>query len=150
MACGMALAAQPASAQPPAAWADPTRPAAALAGDAPASAPRPTHAASAAAAPAAPRLQSIQSGADGFANALVDGRLVQVGDALGAWRVAAIEPDGLTLRDAKGRAERLALIPAAIVKRDGGSARPLADTPPSARPLAAASERPTRREGRQP
>jgi hypothetical protein len=65
-------------------------------------------------------------GAPGEASALVDGRLVQAGDMLGALRVVAIDVDGLTLRDAKGRTERLNLIHPAIVKRDGGPQRPLA------------------------
>lgn len=144
--CLTAALAATAAAQPPAssaAWADPTRPAGALAADAAASAPRAAARAASAPTPAAPRLQSVQIGADGSASALVDGRIVQAGDALGALRVAAIDADGLTLRDAKGRSERLNLLPAAIVKlarRDGGAPQP----------LAAATERLAGREGRHP
>ncbi|HJV69175.1 hypothetical protein [Ideonella sp.] len=132
------LATAHAAAQPPAAaWADPTRPAGAPAADAGASAPRPARTASAAPPATAPRLQSVQTGADGSASALVDGRIVSIGDTLGGSRIAAIDAEGLTLRDAKGRSERLNLIPTAIVKLDGGSPRP----------LAAAAQRLTGREG---
>lgn len=135
------LVALAAAAQAPAAtWADPTRPAGLPAADAAASAPRAAARAASAPAPAAPRLQSVQIGASGSASALVDGRIVQVGDTLGALRVAAIDADGLTLRDAKGRSERLTLLPATIAKRDGGSLQP----------VAAASERLAGREGRRP
>jgi hypothetical protein len=129
-------------AQPAAsAWADPTRPAGALAADAGASAPRAARAAAAAsaAAPAVPQLQSLQVGANGQSTALVDGRVMQTGDALGAARIVAIDADGLTLRDAKGRTERLLLINAAIAKRDGGTPAPLATAPhKDSRPMAAA------------
>jgi hypothetical protein len=109
-------------------WNDPTRPAGALAADAGASAPRaPRPAATASSAvPATPQLQSVQVGTDGRATALVDGRLLQAGDALGASRVIAIDADGLTLRDAKGRSERLPLISSSIAKRDGGAEKPVA------------------------
>jgi MSHA biogenesis protein MshK len=115
--------------QPPAGtWADPTRPAAAQAADTGASVPRAARAAGAASAPAPAllQLQSVQVGASGQTSALVDGRTVQLGDALGASRIVAIDADGLTLRDAKGRTERLLLIPSAIAKRDGSPERPLA------------------------
>lgn len=114
-----------------AAWTDPTRPGAVAAAPASAdgasSAPKgPKAAASAPPPPAAPQLQSLQIGRNGEASALIDGRLLQVGDSLGALRVVAIDVDGVTLRDAKGRSERMNLIHAAIVKRDGGSERPMA------------------------
>jgi hypothetical protein len=127
IASGLLLAAAAIGfAQPPAAsaWADPTRPPGIAAAEASASAPHAAKAASAP-APAAPRLQSVQVGGS-QASALVDGRIVEVGDALGAKRVAAIDTEGLTLRDANGRSERLSLISAAIDKRDGGSPRPVA------------------------
>jgi len=126
----MMLTAQASFAQAasPVAWADPTRPPHAMAAEASASAPRVVRPAGAAASTpaAAPRLQSVQIGTDGSASALVDGRIVSVGDALAGARIAAIDTDGLTLRDAKGRSERLNLIPTTIVKLDGGSPRPLA------------------------
>jgi hypothetical protein len=124
-------------------WNDPTRPAGALAADAGASAPRaPRPAATASsAAPATPQLQSVQVGTDGRATALVDGRLLQAGDALGGSRVIAIDADGLTLRDAKGRSERLPLISSSIAKRDGGLQKPVA---------VATETRQAGREGRRP
>ncbi len=128
-------------AQPAAtAWADPTRPAGALAAEGGASAPRAARPASAAsaAASAVPLLQSLQVGANGQSSALVDGRVVQAGDALGASRIVAIDADGLTLRDAKGRTERMLLISAAIAKRDSGTPTPTAAPPKDSRPLAAA------------
>ena len=127
-------------AQPAAsAWADPTRPAGALAAEGGASAPRAARAASAAsaAAPTAPQLQSLQVGANGQSTALVDGRVVQAGDALGASRIVTIDADGLTLRDAKGRTERMLLISAAIAKRDS-TPTPMAAAPKDSRPMAAA------------
>ena len=126
--CLLAAALADVQAQSPSAWADPTRPIGSS--DGAAAAPRLARAASgamaAASAPAAPSLQSVQVGTRGEASALVDGRLVQAGDMVGALRVVAIDVDGLTLRDAKGRTERLNLIHPAIVKRDGGPERPLA------------------------
>lgn len=110
------------------AWADPTRPAGLVAAEASAAAPRAAKPASAgsAAAPAAPQLQSVQVGANGQASALVDGRVVQAGDSVGSARIVAIDVDGLTLRDAAGRTVRMPLITAAIAKRDGGPAVPMA------------------------
>ena len=99
---------------------DPTRPPTlAVAASATASA-RP---ASAAPAPArSPRLQSVQLPREGHASALVDGRLVFVGDRLGSATVAVIDAQGLELRDANGKAGRLRLIDAAIVKQSISSA----------------------------
>lgn len=124
-------------------WADPTRPPGLPAAEGAASAPRaarPAAGASAATA-AAPRLQSVQVGTDGRTSALVDGRLLQAGDALGGSRIVAIDAEGLTLRDAKGRTERLPLISSSIAKRDGGSERPVA---------VATDARQPGREGRRP
>ncbi len=131
-------------AQPPApgtAWADPTRPAGALAAESGASAPRAARAPSAASAPApvSPQLQSVQVGPTGQTSALVDGRVLQAGDALGSARIVAIDADGLTLRDAKGRTERLLLLSQAIAKRDGNPPQPQAAAPSPARPVAALS-----------
>ncbi|MGM9489209.1 hypothetical protein [Ideonella sp. YS5] len=125
------------------AWADPTRPAGALAAESGASAPRATRPAAPASAPtpAIPQLQSVQIGTSGGASALVDGRLLQPGDALGASRIVAIDAEGLTLRDAKGRTERLSLISSSIAKRDGGPDKAVA---------ALTDPRPAGREGRRP
>jgi hypothetical protein len=70
----------------------------------------------------------VQVGTSGQASALIDGRVVQVGDSFGGSRVAAIDVDGVTLRDAKGRIERLRLISAAIAKHDGAVPTPMAST----------------------
>ncbi|MFO1339326.1 MAG: hypothetical protein U1F53_14055 [Burkholderiaceae bacterium] len=86
----------------------------------------------------------MQVGPTGQTSALVDGRVLQAGDALGDARIVAIDADGLTLRDAKGRTERLLLLSQAIAKRDGGAPQPQAAAPASsrtspARPVAALS-----------
>lgn len=103
---------------------DPTRPPLALA---------PAVAASgvvhAAPVPAAPlRVQSVQLRPQGGSSALVDGRLVMVGDRVGARTVAAIDAQGVQLRDAHGHVERLRLIDADVIKQ---AVAPLgaADTP---------------------
>jgi hypothetical protein len=143
-ALAWALAMTAAHAAPSAvAWADPTRPAGIVAAEGAASAPRVARAAVAAsaAAPAIPQLQSIQIGSDGSATALVDGRLLQAGDTLGGSRIAAIDAQGLTLRTAQGRVERLSLISSSIAKRDGGPERPMA---------ALTEPRPAGRQGQRP
>jgi hypothetical protein len=124
----LTVAVTTAHAQPATAWADPTRPAGIVAAEGGASTPRAARPASAAsaAAPAAPQLQSVQVGANGQASALVDGRVVQAGDNVGSSRIVAIDVDGLTLRDAAGRTVRMQLISAAIAKRNGGPAVPMA------------------------
>jgi MSHA biogenesis protein MshK len=92
--------------------ADPTRPptAAAPAASAPARA-------ASAPAPQVLRVQSVQLPREGRASALVDNRLVFVGDKLGAGTVAAIDALGVEFKRADGRSERLRLIDAAIVKQ---------------------------------
>ena len=76
---------------------------------------RPVRAARSASAPAAvqaplPKLQSIQVLAgQGGSNALVDGRLVRVGDRLGEFNVTAIDRNGLTLLGPRGE-QRLPLL----------------------------------------
>jgi hypothetical protein len=138
------LATTAAQAAPNAAtWADPTRPAGAVAVESGASAPRAPRPAAPASAPAPviPQLQSIQISTAGSASALVDGRLLQAGDTLGASRIVAIDAEGLTLRDAKGRTERLSLISSSIAKRDGGAEKPVA---------IATDTRQAGREGRRP
>jgi hypothetical protein len=88
--------------------ADPTRPpAAALSVIAAASKPSPDRSlaasAAASAAPAAvhpaPRLQAIRLGDEGEASAMVDGRLVRVGDSVAQRVVLAITARGLLLAD---------------------------------------------------
>jgi hypothetical protein len=119
----------PAVAQP---VPDPTRPAAALTGDT-ADTARPAKAAARSAAPAAsavsatPRLQSVQLGAEGASSALLDGRLVHLGDRIGDKTVAAIDRHGLTLRGASGGEQRISLL-AGITQVASRAAAPAADT----------------------
>lgn len=60
--------------------------------------------------PALPRLQSVQVSAQGGSSALVDGRLVRVGERLGELTVVAIDAQGIVLRGARSD-QRLALLP---------------------------------------
>ena len=95
--------------------ADPTRPAGALLNDLAAARP---DAAARAAKPAsavattptaAPRLQAVQIRAQGPASALLDGRVLRVGERVGEQTVVAIDAAGLTLRGPRGE-QRLSLI----------------------------------------
>jgi MSHA biogenesis protein MshK len=61
-------------------------------------------------APAWPRLQSVQVSADGRSSALVDGRVVRIGERLGDMNIVAIDADGILLRG-KRFDQRLALLP---------------------------------------
>ena len=95
---------------------DPTAPPPGLGAAADAMARAPGHAASgahAASAPAAfaPRLESIRSGGDRPATALVDGHMVRVGDRVGDAVVSAIDDQGVLLRSGKGAISLLALAP---------------------------------------
>ena len=101
------LAPAPAAAAPPAGLADPTRPP----GAAQATGPAQRAAAPQAAAVDPPQLQSVQLGRGGETSALVDGRLLRVGDRLGEARVVAIDLQGLQLQGPRG-AERLWLLDA--------------------------------------
>jgi hypothetical protein len=126
-ACAAALGSPHASAEP---VPDPTRPATALLGD-PAEA-RPAKAArsvapAASAVPAAARLQSVQLGAAGAASALLDGRLVHLGDRVGDRYVAAIDRHGLTLRGPNGE-QRLSLLTTGITQAASRVAPPATDT----------------------
>jgi hypothetical protein len=128
MAGAALLFATPAFAEP---VLDPTRPMAALLGEpadaGPAKAAR--SAAPAASAPAAaspPRLQSVQTSNSGAASALLDGRLVRVGDRVGEQSVAAIDRRGLTLRGPRGE-QRLSLL-TGITQTASRSAAPVTDT----------------------
>ena len=97
---------------------DPTRPPPMLMGAA--SAPQAARAASAAVTvpPAPPpRLLSIQVPREGEPSALVNDRLLRVGDRLGDRTVAAIDAQGISLRSPKGGVERLMLLNPGIVKQ---------------------------------
>jgi hypothetical protein len=82
------------------------------------------------AAPAPPRLQSVQLGRSGEATALVDGRLLRVGDALGEAKVVAIDLQGLQLRGPRGE-ERLWLLAALVPNRSTPPAPPPTPAPPT-------------------
>ena len=102
------LAAGPVAAQ---ALADPTRPPALVAPPSTASvAPAAPRAASAPAPVMPPRVQSVQLARNGAASALVDDRLVAVGDKVRDRTVVAIDAQGVELRGAKGSVERLPLL----------------------------------------
>lgn len=103
----------PSAAQVP----DPTRPPAALSAAAPAvpgtaaaTAPR----AASAPVPVVWRLQSVQLPHEGAPSALVNGRLVGVGDRLGERQVVSIDAGGVQLRGSRGQVERLSLLDPAI------------------------------------
>ncbi len=59
----------------------------------------------------APHVESVRSGGDQPASALIDGRMVRIGDRLGDVVVTAIDDQGVTLRTGKGTARWLALAP---------------------------------------
>jgi MSHA biogenesis protein MshK len=99
---------------------DPTRPPLAEPRPATVRAAAPAAAASAPAAPPAPVLQSIQLRGGGEGSALVDGRLLRIGDRLGDATVTAIDVDGLTLRGARGL-HRLPMWPAGRITRAPGA-----------------------------
>ena len=110
-----ALAATPAQAQVPGpgpALADPTRPGS-LAAPAPQRRSEPAASATAPVAPAWPQLQSVQIAAQGGSTALVDGRVLRVGDRIGELSVAAIDAQGVSLRGARFE-QRLALLPGVL------------------------------------
>ena len=110
------LAAAPAHAQP--ALADPTRPAGfTRAASTPAARSGGgggggsiTDAAAAVPAPVRPTLQSLQVSAGGGSSALVDGRVVRVGDRLGETVVVTIDTQGILLRGPRYE-QRIALVP---------------------------------------
>jgi hypothetical protein len=94
---------------------DPTRPMATLLGDTADTRPAKTArsgapAAAASAVTAAPRLQSVRLAANPSAStALLDGRLVRLGDRIGDASIAAIDRHGITLRGPRGE-QRLSLL----------------------------------------
>lgn len=88
-------------------------------GDASARLPRP------AAVPAsAPQLQSVQRPASGPANALVDGRLVRIGERIGDQTVVAIDTHGVRLRGPRGALQTLTLLSGVDKTPSLGSAEP--------------------------
>ena len=108
--------------------ADPTRPAGTIERGVPT-----VHGVAAAPAPRAwPQLQSVQIPAQGAASALVDGRVVRVGERIGDVTVVAIDAQGVLLRAARYE-QRIALVPG-IVKTASAS------TPISRTAVAAASK----------
>ena len=109
---------------------DPTRPMAALLGEpaeaGPAKAARSAAPAASAPVAATPRLQSVQTSSSGAASALLDGRVVRVGDRVGEQSVSAIDRRGLTLRGPRGE-QRLSLL-TGITQTASRSAAPVTDT----------------------
>jgi len=95
---------------------------------APARAASGAHAASAPVA-AVPRVESVRFGGERPATALVDGRMLAVGDRLGDAVVTAIDEQGVSLRSAKGAPRLLALAPGihktpvAVAEGEGGASR---------------------------
>lgn len=79
---------------------------------APSSASAPASAASAPAVRRQPRLMSVRLSASHGNVAMLDGRLVEVGDRVGDSTVASIDDDGVVLRGSKG-SQRLSLTPLA-------------------------------------
>lgn len=95
---------------------------------APARAASAAHAASAASA-SVPRVESVRFGGERPATALIDGRMLAVGDHLGDAVVTSIDEQGVSLRSTKGAARWLALAPGihktpvAVAEGDGGDSR---------------------------
>jgi hypothetical protein len=91
--------------------ADPTRPAgSAVASPGVANARGARTTGEPAAPPVWPKLQSVQVGDNGSASAMIDGRIVQLGDAVGPLKIVAIDAQGVLLRGARFE-QRLALLP---------------------------------------
>ena len=78
------------------------------------------------AAPVWPRLQSVQVSARGGSSALIDGRVVRVGERIGELTVVAIDADGILLRG-KRFDQRLALLPG--IAKSASDRAPLALRP---------------------
>lgn len=108
--CWLAASPIAAAGEPP--LADPTRPAGRVS---PVRAPAPSRSAApataaSAAASLAPRLQALQIATIAGSSALVDGRVLHVGDRLGELTVTAIDAHGVLLRGPQIE-QRLALLP---------------------------------------
>jgi hypothetical protein len=132
---GLLVTGLPARAQT-AAIADPTQPAGAAAVSPGAAGSRGSRAAGGPAAPAVwPKLQSVQVGDNGSASAMIDGRIVRVGETLGPLTLVAIDAQGVLLRGARFE-QRLALLPGIEKTALAEPAvQPLAAAAPPARPL---------------
>lgn len=127
VAAGCAAAWLSAAAEPM--LADPTRPPGAMA-----AAALPAHPGSALAAPSTwPALRALRIAPHGESSALLDGRVVRVGERAGDAVVLAIDADGVVLRRG-GIDRRLALLPATTPTHD---ARP---PPPIQAAVAAATK----------
>jgi len=101
----------PAFADAAPALVDPTRPAGfARAASTPAMRGAASGADTAVPVPVMPKLQSLQVSAQGESSALVDGRVVRVGDRLGETRVVVIDAQGILLRGPRYE-QRIALVP---------------------------------------
>lgn len=105
---GLLLLCALAAAQAQAQLTDPTRPPPALAASAPASGATP---ASAPAAPKAPELQALRLGRNLPPLALIDDKLVRIGDRVGAASVLAISEEGVLMRVGRGPDQWLRLNP---------------------------------------
>lgn len=125
----------PPPAQGGASHASAARPQAAAAANAPASAAAPVE------PPDLPQVQLIRVPQGGAASALVDGRLVQVGDVLDAAVVVAIDANGLLLRGQAGT-RRLWLLDAVMRPEASSETRLAQHTKPPARATQAASGTP--------
>ena len=152
------LASAPLAAAPP--LADPTRPPDAAAGASVTAAAAAARSADAALrTPVLRQLQAVQTSARGVSTALIDARVVRVGDVLGdgpgAVTVQAIDADGVTLRGPQYQ-QRLALAPGGtktpsavtaeiVITRSRASIAALADGPAGAITLAPLAPRPALR-----
>lgn len=101
----------------------------------------PASAAAPPAPPPVPLVQSIQTPRGGPASALVDGRIVHVGDSVSSGMVTAIDVDGLTVRGNAG-AQRLWLLEAVSRPVPGTYLASPQPTPP-ATPAAASAAPPS-------
>ena len=119
LACGLH-----AQAQPQAPLADPTRPR--LAAE-PGVVSAPARSDSAAAPRVWPKLQSVQTPAQGAASAMVDGRIVRVGDRIGDATLIAISAQSIVLRTSRYE-QHIALTPG-IAKTASANALARPDQP---------------------
>lgn len=117
-----------AAAAGPAGLADPTRPPGAVAAPAAPVAAAPHTPRKAPSMP--PRLQSVQLGRGGEATALIDGRLLRVGDALGGAKLVSIDLQGVQLQGPQG-SERLWLLVAPVPPSDSPPSPPSTPAPPT-------------------
>lgn len=83
--------------------------------------------------PEKPRVQALHLPREGEPSALVDGRIVKVGDRVGALTISEIDADGLVLRGGKG-SERLHLIPPETRRPPAEAARETPEATPTGAP----------------